>query len=53
LNAIGPAAHRRFCEIDGWDNPDGTNHDEREKHLADRRLLRTTSPATTERTGRA
>ena len=42
MSAIGPADHRRFCEIDGWDNPDGTNHDKWEKRLPDRRLLRTT-----------
>ena len=42
MSTLGPAAHRRFCQIDGWDNPDGTNHDKWEKRLPDRRVLRTT-----------
>jgi hypothetical protein len=41
LSAIGPTEHRKFCQIDGWSNPEGTNHDKWEKRLANGRLLRT------------
>lgn len=41
MSAIGPTEHRQFCQIDGWQQPEGTNHDKWEKRLPDSRLLRT------------